>query len=52
MAIQSSKVKKIQEDRLAILKLGLWQTGFFVCGEQWYQCQQELMVSKPIRLFS
>ena len=29
MAIQSSKVKKLQEeDRLAILKPGLWRTGF------------------------
>ena len=29
MAIQSSKSEKLQEDRLAIFKLGLWRTGFF-----------------------
>ena len=30
MAIKARKVKKLQEeDRLAIFKPGLWQTGFF-----------------------
>ena len=48
------KVKKHQEeDRLALFKPGLWQTGFFGCGEEWYHFQQELMVSKMIvKLFS
>ena len=54
MAIQSLKNEKLQEeDRLAIFKPDLWQTGFFGCGEEWYHCQQELMVSKMIvKLFS
>ena len=42
-------MKKLQEeDRLAISKSGLWQTGFFGCGEEWYHFQQELMVGKMI----
>ena len=41
--------KKLQEeDRLAIFKPGLWRTGFFGCGKEWYHFQQELMVSKMI----
>ena len=49
MAIQSSKTEKDEEDdRLAIFKPGLWQTGFFGCGEEWYHFQQQLMVSKTI----
>ena len=49
MAIQSSKLKKLQEeDYLAIFKPCLWQTGFFRCGKEWYHIQQELMVSKMI----
>ena len=47
------KVKKLQEDRLAIFESGLWQKGFFGCGVEWYHFQQELMVSKMIvKLFS
>ena len=43
------KRKKLQEeDRPAIFKPGLWQTGFFGCSEVWYHFQQELMVSKMI----
>ena len=43
MAIQSSKSEKLQEeDRLAIFKPGLWRTGFFGCGKEWYHFQQEL----------
>ena len=54
MVIQSSKSEKLQEkDRLAIFKPGLWRTGFFGCGKEWYHFQQELMVSKMIvNLFS
>ena len=53
MVIQSLKSEKLQEDRLAIFKPDLWHTGFFGCGEEWYHCQQELMVSKMIaKLFS
>ena len=54
MAILKLEKEKLQEeDRLAIFKPGLWQTGFFGCGEEWYHFQQELMVSKTIvRLFS
>ena len=54
MVIQSWKSEKIQEeDRLAIFKPDLWQTGFFGCGEERYHCQQELMASKMIvKLFS
>ena len=37
MSVQSLKSEKIQEeDRLAIFKPGLWQTGFFGCSEEWY----------------
>ena len=48
------KARKLQEeDHLAIFKPGLWQTGFFGCGEEWYHFQQELMVNKMIvKLFS
>ena len=54
MAIQSSKSEKLQEeDRLPIFKPGLWRTGFFRWGEEWYHFQQERMVSKMIvKLFS
>ena len=45
---KARKVKKLQEDRLAIFKPGLRQTGFFGCGEEWYHHQQELMVSNMI----
>ena len=42
----NSKLGKIYEDDcLAIFKRGLWQTGFFRCGKEWYQ---QLMVSKTI----
>ena len=44
----AQKVEKLKEDRLAIFKPGLWRTGFFGCGEEWYHFQQELMVSKKI----
>ena len=40
--------KTVEEDRLAIFKPVLWWTGFFGCGEEWYHCQQKLMVSKII----
>ena len=48
------KARKLQEeDHLAIFKPGLWQTGFFGCGEEWYHFQQGLMVNKMIvKLFS
>ena len=36
------------KDCLDIFKPGLWQTGFFRCGKEWYHFQQELMVSKTI----
>ena len=51
---KARKVKKLQEeDCLAIFKPGLWRTGFFGCGEEWYHFQQEPMVSKMIfKLFS
>ena len=51
---KARKVKKLQEeDRLAIFKPGLRQTGFFGCGKEWYHFQQELMVSKMmVKLFS
>ena len=46
---KAGKVEKLQEeDRLAIFKPGLWRTGFFRCGEEWYHFQLELMVSKKI----
>ena len=46
---KSQKLEKDEEDnRLAIFKPGLWQTGFFGCGEEWYHFQQQLMVSKTI----
>ena len=49
MAIHSLKREKIhEEDRLAIFKPGLWQTGFFGCGKEWYHFQQKLMVSTTI----
>ena len=49
MAIQSSKSEKLQdEDCSAIFKPDLWRMGFFGCGEEWYHCQQELLVSKII----
>ena len=36
MAIQISKSGKThKENCLAIFKPGLWQTGFFTCGEEW-----------------
>ena len=35
MAIKMSKREKLYEDdRLAIFKLGSWQTVFFECGEE------------------
>ena len=46
MAIQSEKLQ--EKDHLAIFKPGLWRTGFFGCGKEWYHFQQELMVSKMI----
>ena len=46
--LKLEKEKLQEEDRLAIFKPGLWQTGFFGCGEEWYHFQQELMVSKTI----
>ena len=48
MAIQRSESEKQEEDRLAIFKPGLRQTGFFGCGKEWHHFQQELMVSKMI----
>ena len=51
--LKLEKEKLQEEDRLAIFKPGLWQTGFFRCGEEWYHFQQEIMVSKTIvKLFS
>ena len=51
MAIQSSKNEK--KDHLAIFKPGLWRTGLLRCGKEWYQFQQELMLSKTtLELFS
>ena len=53
MAIQSSKSEKLQEDRLANFKPGLWRTVFFGCSKKCYHFQQELMVNKTIvKLFS
>ena len=51
---KAQKVEKLlEEDHLAIFKPGLWQTGFFGCGEEWYHFQLEPMVSKMIiKLFS
>ena len=48
------KLEKDEEnDCLAIFKPGLWQTGFFGCGKEWYHFQQQLMVSETIfKLFS
>ena len=51
------KARKLEKDEkdngLAIFKPGLWRTGFFGCGEEWYHFQQLLMVSKTIfKLFS
>ena len=41
------KLEKYKEDdRFAIFKPGLWRTGFFGCGEEWYHFWQQLMVSK------
>ena len=45
---KAPKMKKLQQDRLAIFKPGLWGMGFFGCGEEWYHFQQELMVSEMI----
>ena len=45
---KARKVKKLQEDRLAIFKPGLRQTGFFFFFVEWYHHQQELMVSNMI----
>ena len=45
---KARKVKKLQEDHLAIFKPGLRQTGLFRCGKEWYHLQQELMVSNMI----
>jgi len=42
-----------EDDRLAIFKPGLWQTGFLGCSKEWYHFQQQLMVSTTIfKLFS
>ena len=51
---KAQKVKKLHDkNHLAIFKPGLWQTGFFRCGKEWYHFQQELMMSKMIvELFS
>ena len=46
MAIQSLKTE--EDNCLAIFKPGLWRTGFFRYGEEWYHFQQQLMVSKTI----
>ena len=48
MRFKALKLEKEEEDnRLAILKPGLWRTGFFRCSKEWY-LQQQLMVSKTI----
>ena len=45
--------KDEEDDRLVVFKPGLWRTGFFGCGEEWYHFKQKLMISKTIfKLFS
>ena len=40
---KARKLKKDEEDdRLAIFTPGLWRTGSFGCGEEWYLFQQQL----------
>ena len=46
LKLENEKSRK--EDCLAVLKLGLWQTGFFRCSKERYHFQQELMVNKLV----
>jgi len=43
---KARKLEKDEEDnRLAIFKPGLWRTGFFRCGKEWYHFQQQLILN-------
>ena len=48
MAIQSSKSEKTSRRSSSHFQAWFMANGFFVCGEEWYHFQQELMVSKMI----